>query len=280
MTWTKEEIELIRKPSPKRWTKEEIELLKKVYPEEGGEAIKHFPGRTLHAMRAKAQQLGIPAKNIKPVYTEENFEEMMKPHGWKPLDEYGGSNYRIHFMCLKCNDYVIESCPRNVIHGTIKCDNCRKIARGRVYTDWLLENRPEYELVNPFTTVMGLTMHRHIPCGTEWRVKPHDIKHGSNCPVCSHMLSNKVYCLYFPELELYKIGISNNVKSRQKFYGHKSDVVWVEEYPSYLEAKERERELLSKVELENTGELRSGNRETFRRVKENFPVSFEKVDDI
>jgi len=43
---------------------------------------------------------------------------------------------------------------------------------------------------------------------------------------------------------------------------------WTEEYPSYIEATAREKELLEGVKLVNTGLLKSGNTETFYEIND------------
>jgi hypothetical protein len=90
---------------------------------------------------------------------------------------------------------------------------------------------------------------------------------GLKCNIRSNMNNSKlVYIVYFPELYLYKIGITNSLQHRIKSWGVISEVLKVKEYSTAQEAAEVERKLLKSVQLVNTGELRNGNTETFTQL--------------
>ena len=125
-----------------------------------------------------------------------------------------------------------------------------------------------YKVLEPYATNKVKILHKHSACGHEWLVRPHSILDGHGCPECAGKNANKVYLMFFPELDLYKIGISNNPEKRAKQFGYKADIFWVEEHSTHEEAKARETYLLSKVTLVNTGLLTSGNTETFYEIND------------
>jgi hypothetical protein len=77
-----------------------------------------------------------------------------------------------------------------------------------------------------------------------------------------HSNSNILYAVYFPDLFLYKVGITNNIDRRVKEFGQPCVILKTQECEP-TEAAELERKLLKSVTLINTGALNSGNTETF-----------------
>jgi len=64
-----------------------------------------------------------------------------------------------------------------------------KIRNKSDYVMWLKTHRPEYELIGEYTTSHTKTIHKHIPTGVEWNVKPNNIQQGQ----CSPHLSTNGY---------------------------------------------------------------------------------------
>jgi len=75
--------------------------------------------------------------------------------------------------------------------------------------------------------------------------------------------SNIVYIVYFPEIFLYKVGITNSIERRMNEFGQPCVILKTVEYETAQEAAEVERCLLKSVTLVNTGALNNGNTETF-----------------
>jgi hypothetical protein len=76
--------------------------------------------------------------------------------------------------------------------------------------------------------------------------------------------SKIVYLFYFPELFLFKVGLTNCIERRSKSFGYKCTIIAFKEYNTYQEAAKMERTLINSVSLVNTGQLRNGNSETFK----------------
>ena len=74
------------------------------------------------------------------------------------------------------------------------------------------------------------------------------------------------YLLFFPELNVYKVGITNNLDTRRKNLGETSEVIDSTVFETYEECISYESAALKKLEphMEDTGILKSGNKETFR----------------
>lgn len=80
--------------------------------------------------------------------------------------------------------------------------------------------------------------------------------------------SKIIYVVYFPDLFLYKVGLTNNVECRIKQFGQPCVILKTEECETPQEAAELERDLLKSVTLINTGAINNGNTETFTQPSE------------
>ena len=71
--------------------------------------------------------------------------------------------------------------------------------------------------------------------------------------------------MYFKNLTIYKIGVTNNIQKRLKTFGYKPEVILILNFKTGKEAKELESIWLKNIlpYKINTGLLRSGNTETF-----------------
>lgn len=252
-----------------KYTKEEIQFIKDFYPE-NPKLCAEVLGRDYKALTVKAGKLGVKANRTKNlVDTHEKYAAELLPRGIIPIEQYLGSTHEILHECLKCGEHFLNK-PINMLHHVNKngmCPWCSK--SGHMLTEEAIKARlPEgISLMEEYNGMMRKHLFRQESCGHEWSTKPHDIIFNSTrCPKCTKSgptRANKVYLAFFPELNLYKIGTSSDPTRRAQTFGYKCDIVWVEEYPSYLEAQAREQELLNKLKLTNTGLLKSGNTETF-----------------
>ena len=90
------------------------------------------------------------------------------------------------------------------------------------------------------------------------------------CPNCSthgnRRNTKTFYLIFFPALNLYKVGITSNLDTRRKEFGETSEVIDTIVFETYEECASYESAALKKLEphMEDTGILKSGNTETFR----------------
>ena len=104
--------------------------------------------------------------------------------------------------------------------------------------------------------------------GYTWEASPNNLLKRKGCPNCviSNERDTKTYLLYFPELNLYKIGISSNIPRRQKDLGIKSELIFYINSKTRYDSKKLEQQWLTNIShlKTNTGKLTSGNTETFK----------------
>lgn len=81
------------------------------------------------------------------------------------------------------------------------------------------------------------------------------------CPFCRIIVT---YLIYFPTLDLYKIGYSSSFFTRKNSFGHTAETVLLIEHETIEQAKALETKWLANVDTYNTGLLTSGNTETFK----------------
>ena len=88
------------------------------------------------------------------------------------------------------------------------------------------------------------------------------LKH-RQCPNCKEIVT---YLIYFPSLDLYKVGVSTDFYFRSKSFGAISEVILTIKHDTIESAKVLEKQWLSNLEdyLCNMEVLPSGNTETFK----------------
>ena len=82
--------------------------------------------------------------------------------------------------------------------------------------------------------------------------------------LCSKEGTRYFYRIYFPDINLYKVGISSKPKKRFSQFGHKVEVLELLLMDSRSDARYKEQTELDKLPLINTGLLTSGNTETYK----------------
>lgn len=139
----------------------------------------------------------------------------------------------------------------------------------KVYNKFLSEH--PYEALEPYQGSQVKILHKHLLCGFEWLVSPNNIQRYIGCPGCSkkgsvHSCNTYLYFVYFPVLNLYKIGITIDLTQRLKNFGQKAELIEYQEFSSGEEAFLEEQKLkqLLTPYLYNSGRLVSGNTETFK----------------
>lgn len=183
--------------------------------------------------------------------------------------EYKGSDTPIEHKHNICG-YIYNVAPYKILKEKTNCPKCAGNQPRSQETYVSLIKDMEFELIGVYTSGKTKTIHKHKICGYEWEVIPENIIYGQGCPNCARSPSTNVYCVYLQDLDLYKIGITNDVNRRLDELGYSNRLIWVESYDSEFKARNREKILLDKVKdfMYNSGMLKSGNTETFRLDKE------------
>ena len=245
----------------KRWTEEDEEFLKEWYPTEGAKACAEILDRTVSAIKHKAEKLGIRSNNSK-LKTDKQYK-LEIPKEYTNLEDYKGSGTKITHKHLVCGHEWLAR-PADILSGYRRCPLCGGTKK---LTNIEYINRlqgTEYEALELYINTNTKILHKHTTCGSEWLVRPKQILRGEGCPVCCNFNSNIIYFIYFPELDLYKIGITNNLKIRLKSITNKELIILSTKETS--KAYNMEQDILSVFSSfkKNTGQLYSGNTETFK----------------
>jgi len=158
--------------------------------------------------------------------------------------------------------------PTSILNGH-SCPKCMGNIK-KTTTEYVNQLPSDIILLEPYINSGNKILHKHS-CGYEWKISPNNILSGNSCPKCADYgfkpdISAVTYCIYFKELDLYKVGISNKYKERMKTFGYKPEIIFMREFRLGSEAKELEIKWLQNIKdyKINTGLLMSGNTETFR----------------
>lgn len=225
-------------------------------------------GRSIDAISSKASNL-----QLKSIYTNKitnkDIDAKLLSIKFKRLDNYINLNEPIRFNCLKCNGlWIIE--PRTILRNNAECPTCKNIRIVKeidsIIKEFNIKRIDEYK--NKYTKINF----NCLKCNNIWKAETRNIiNNKSGCPTCAKhgfnpSLPAVTYCIYFKELDLYKIGISNNYKKRMKQFGYIPEIIFIREFELGKCAKELEKKWLESIKEYkiNTEKLHSGNMETFR----------------
>lgn len=234
------------------WTKEEAQFLVE-NAKLGSNYIAKQLNRTVSAVQNKALKLNV---------------SLTDSNKWNKEEE----QFLINNYAQQGPSYCAEKLGRTVKSVTVKAARLNltksliKIEWSKQEEEFLLENYAEHgptycaeKLNRTYDSVHHKAARLHLQANTN----------SSN--------SNIVYIIYFPDLFLYKIGITNCVEKRIKRFGHSCIILKVQEFDP-KKAAQLERELLNSVVLINTGLLKEGNTETFtepsKEIKEFLAKQF------
>ena len=264
----------------KRWTaKEEQELVLLINNGVLYKEIAYKFGRGLGSIKHKAMQLGIKSKNNPtiPKNIEDNQLQCKKDYESKipdtilALETYIDPKTKILHKCKVCG-YKYKSSPKTVLQSS-KCPQCSgHIKTTHKYIEEVGKVNKNVTVIGEYIAANSNIEHKCNTCGNTWYPSPNSILKGHGCPKCcnstQHFDTNPaiLYVVYFPKLNLYKVGITSNLSNRQKSFGHTSEILYIREFNNGIEAKNLEAKYLINVKdlLINTGKLKSGNTETFR----------------
>ena len=284
-----------------RWTEEELGILEGGYPSEhitNDDLLRMLPGRNLNAIKKKASKQGLSRPGRKP-WTTKEIELLREVYcdpergpRWlaKELDRtlssivtrasiMGVSNHRYsekEVQLIKDNYETKGAAALAKDLGRTETAISIKASKLGLVVDidkkWELKaieklKDTEYELIEYRP---GKSLVRHKTCEHEWWVALGDVKEYAGCPNCSIIGNRKntktFYLIFFPGLNLYKVGITGNLDTRRRAFGETSEVIDTIVFETSEECISYEKAALKKLKpyKSNTGLLYTGNRETFR----------------
>ena len=111
-------------------------------------------------------------------------------------------------------------------------------------------------------------LHKCLICKTKYKVSPTSKLQGHTCKYCKNSTSSGItYLVYFPKLNLYKIGItSKTTAQRLRYIGSDYELILERHFSTLYEAEQLEIKWLFNINhlKIDTKKLVSGNTETFR----------------
>lgn len=233
------------------WNEDEINILKKYYPIEGSEVRFRLPNRSIKSIQCQASRLGITGNKI---WTIKELEILLEYYSKEDL----------------------ESINKRLPNRTVASIKAKANKLGLSKCSWSSE---ELDILIQFYPIEGPDCAYRLPKRSRDAVKTR----ANNLNISFNNLNRYsntklVYCLYFPDVDLYKVGITNDINTRIRTFGCEATLIYFVEKDSHLAAKELEQKILSIVAKANTGLLNSGNTETFSANKyeiENLSKYFE-----
>ena len=256
----------------KRWTKEEeILLADYINNKVTFKEIAVQLNRTIRAIGNKASKLNLKSKVEQISKTNEEYiKEVASIHKNNviPVDSYINNRTRILHKCDKNHEWYAT--PNNILSKRSGCPKCYEHIK---FTTSEYKNKLPNNII-VLEEYLGTDihiMHKNIICNHTWKARPHDILGKfTDCPECNKGFNKYnpayVYCIYFKDLDLYKVGITKSIKKRMTEFGYKPEIIFSRYFKTGLEAINLENEFLKNVNelLYNTGKLTSGNTETFK----------------
>ena len=238
----------------RRWTKEEEQFLRD-NADKGGRYIADELNRPVTGVQSKACNLGIKLGN-RLAWGPEEISLLKKLYPMLGVECYKAIGRSKKSVSIQASRLNIKS----------------SLGSGRIKEHNLYAEQIKHKNIIALESYRGTRTaikHKHLDCGLEWTTRPDYILNAnSSCPKCYHSYSDHLYIVFFEELDLYKIGITNNVSKRLKRYNKIPTLIYSVNLNNYDTARATERYLLSKVVLLNTGLLNAGNTETFKATKE------------
>ena len=240
----------------KPWTKEELWLVEEGYSSpliSKEDLMDMLPGRSWAGITAQASRQGL-SRPAEGSWTEEEIELVLEAYcdpkrgpQWleKELDRTPGA---INIKAFKLG-VVVDIAKKQELKAREKLKDT------------------EYKLLE--YKVQGKSLVRHIPCGHEWRVRVANLAYYVGCPKCSIIGNRKntktFYLIFFPALDVYKVGRTGNLDARLRAFGETPEVIDTIVFETAEECEIYEKAALKKLKHHkyNTGRLISGNTETF-----------------
>lgn len=164
-------------------------------------------------------------------------------------EDYVNDGTKIQHNCKTClHQWKVQ--PTHIKQGK-GCPQCAGTIKQtpEQYTDWLSENRPQIEALEPYVRSQDHLLHKCLVCEHQWDVVPNSIKQGKGCPKCANQVKD---CLYWWHAgnNVFKIGVSGINRAQQRIEEvAKTNGLEVLDYEAiYLpEAYRHEQHLLKKL---------------------------------
>jgi len=251
----------------KRWTELEIDFLKeKIDNKVKYSIIAEDLNRTEVSVCAKAQKLGLKSKYKQIGKNNSTYiREVKEKHNnlVTPIEVYVNNSTNIKHICNK--KHIWYATPNNILSKKSKCPICfgNTKLNTLTYKNKLSEH---IILLEDYINYDTPILHKNIECNHSWKVRPHDILGKlTDCPLCNKYKPAYVYCIYFKELSLYKVGITKSIKKRMQEFGYKPEIIFTRYFNIGKDAISLENKYLKNLKnyLINTGKLTTGNTETF-----------------
>ena len=166
----------------KRWSDKEISILKEIYPLKGADECAKLINKTSGSIRNKAYRLGIKCSTNPKAY-KAGKSYLLKDSEFQLLEPYTKSSQKLLHRHAPCG-YEWHITPNNLLKNR-SCPKCNKWAETpeKEYRNACLSLG--FDLLEPYKGTDIKTVHKHLKCGHEWKVRPHDILRGQSCPKCS-----------------------------------------------------------------------------------------------
>ncbi len=182
----------------------------------------------------------------KMTLTNEQYIKQIKNKSLLSLEQYKGDKVKILHKCKKC-DYEWKIRPNAVKQGQA-CPICAGNYPLSTEEYKIQINNSGIICIDEYINDTTKILHKCKKCNYEWNVKPNQIKQGHGCPICSKNKSaygrykNKptiLYYIFIPELNVYKIGLTqSSVKTRFKYGDFEveilDEVLFEDGYQAYL----------------------------------------------
>ena len=286
----------------KKWTEEEKDLVREAYcdPERGRQWLAKKLNRTPKSISHQAQRMNV---KLKPHYSEEEVQYVLDNFDKDRLEsileiaKYLGRSERSvaakaselgirnnydwteeHIQYLKDNYETKGAAALEKYFGRAQSAIVNKAGQLGLVVDRKEKFRLEaiqklkdtdYEIIE-YKKLPGndqKSLIKHKTCGHEWWVKLGALDSYAGCPNCSKGNWNRriFYLLFFPVLNLYKVGITMDLTKRLRQYNYTPELIDSRVFKTPEECANYESDLKKKLKpyMADTGLLHSGNTETF-----------------
>lgn len=254
-----------------RWTEEEIELLE-IWVNQGytHKEIANELNRTEVSVKTKASRFHIKSSN-NVRKTNEEYQKQLENRDLINIEKYINKNTKILHRCNICSlEWKVR--PDDIVNGNKGCPKCAKKLKHTNNTYQELITGRNIQVIDNYINNHTPIDHLCMICDNTWKAAPNNVAYGkTNCPHCSKGGFNKeipayTYFIYFSKLNLYKIGITNNMERRFKDFGFNSELIFYRYFKTGNDAIMLEKQWLNNIKhlKVNTNQLRSGNTETFK----------------
>ena len=184
--------------------------------------------------------------------------------------EMGWKHKEIALELNRTVDAVAKRCSRLDMKSPKKVKEDKPKKSRKLTTEEYISRLPrDIVLLQPYKGSNIKILHKNTKTKEKWYSTPTNILYSGSKGTASGFDPNKrgyCYCIYFPGIDLYKVGITNNVKRRLLEFGREAEIIFIRESKSGYNTLKLEQKWLKNLKdyKVNTGLLYSGNTETFK----------------